>query len=58
MGGADGSDRYFHATVDGQHYKNLIWYYENPTHESAGVMGFIAFPRKEGIETIVDGVKI
>lgn len=45
-------------TVKGKKHENLIWYYQYPTHESAAVDGFISFYNKEGVDILVDGVKL
>ena len=50
--------RYFSLTVKDKKYDNLIWYYQYPTHESAGVSGLISFYNKDGVDILVDGVKI
>jgi uncharacterized protein (DUF427 family) len=45
-------------TVKGKKHENLIWYYQHPTHESAAVQGLISFYNKDGVDILVDGVKI
>ncbi|KAK5171986.1 uncharacterized protein LTR77_003623 [Saxophila tyrrhenica] len=49
---------YLNITVDGKKKEDSIWYYPYPTHESAGIEGFISFYNKEGTDIIVDGVKV
>ena len=44
--------------VDGKKIDNAFWYYMYPTHESAGVMGFISFYNKDNVEILVDGTKV
>lgn len=50
--------RYFNITVNGKKYDNLIWYYPYPTHESAGVEGFISFYQKDNVEVVVNEAKL
>ena len=50
--------RYLSLTVKGKKYENIVWYYPYPTHESAGVEGFISFYNKDNVEILVDGAKI
>jgi uncharacterized protein (DUF427 family) len=45
-------------TVKEKKWDNLIWYYQYPTHESAGVEGFVSFYNKEGVDIEVDGTKV
>jgi uncharacterized protein (DUF427 family) len=51
-------NRYLSLTVKGKKYENVIWYYQYPTHESAGVDGFISFYNKDNVDILVDGIKI
>ena len=53
-----GSCRYFNLNVNGKKHENAVWYYMYPTHESAGVEGFISFYNKDNVEILVDGVKV
>ena len=50
--------RYLNLTINGKKYANAIWYYLYPTHESAGIEGFISFYNREGTDILVDGVKV
>lgn len=50
--------RYLNLTVNGKKHDNLIWYYPYPTHESAGVEGFISFYKKDNVEIIIDQAKL
>ena len=45
-------------TVNGKKHENAVWYYPYPTHESAGVEGFIAFYNKDNVEILVGGIKV
>lgn len=49
---------YFNLTVNGKKYENLIWYYMYPTHESAGVEGFISFYKKDNVDISVGSVNV
>jgi uncharacterized protein (DUF427 family) len=50
--------RYFNLTVNDKKHENAIWYYPYPTHESAGVEGFVSFYNREGTDILIDGVKV
>ncbi|KFY49202.1 hypothetical protein V496_10179 [Pseudogymnoascus sp. VKM F-4515 (FW-2607)] len=49
---------YLSLTVRGEKYENLIWYYPYPTHESSAVEGLISFYNKDGVDILVDGLKV
>ncbi len=51
-----GQAEYYHVTVNGKKYENLVWYYRYPTMESAQVAGHLCF-YNEYVDTWVDGVK-
>lgn len=52
-----GEASYYSAVIDGKETKDVVWYYENPTLEAAGVAGLYCFyPDK--VTTIVDGKEI
>ena len=51
-------NRYFNLSVKGKKHENAIWYYMYPTHESAGVEGFFSFYNRDGVDILVDGVKV
>ncbi|KAF2729164.1 DUF427-domain-containing protein [Polyplosphaeria fusca] len=53
-----GEASYLTLNVGGKTWENVIWYYPYPTHESAAVEGLISFYNKEGVDIIVDGVRI
>jgi len=50
-----GLAQYYNVTVDGKEYKDIIWWYEYPTTESAAVQGMVCF-YNEKVDTYVDGV--
>lgn len=52
------SNRYFNLKVNGKEHKNAVWYYPYPTHESAGVEGFVSFYNRDNVEILIDGVKV
>jgi uncharacterized protein (DUF427 family) len=41
----------------GDTYKDLVWYYRNPTHESAQIAGYLCF-YNEKVDIELDGVKL
>lgn len=52
-----GQASYYSAVVNGKEVKDVVWYYENPTQESAGIKGLYCFyPDK--VRTWVDGKEI
>lgn len=51
-----GKANYYHANVNGKQYKNLVWYYRTPTHESAAIAGHLCF-YNEAVDVWVDGKK-
>ncbi len=38
-----GDASYFHATINGRVYKDIIWWYKHPTIESSNVAGMVRF---------------
>jgi len=50
-----GLAQYYNVTVGGEEYKDIIWWYEYPTMESAGIQGLLCF-YNEKVDTYVDGV--
>ena len=50
-----GLANYYNVTIDGKEYKDIIWWYEYPTTESAAIQGFVCF-YNEKVDTYVDGV--
>ena len=55
-----GDARYYHLTVNGNTYKNTVWYYPEPLREAPNLKGTLCFwPEKdERIELYVDGEKV
>lgn len=51
-----GEAEYYSIVVDGKEYKDIVWYYRLPTHESAAVAGLICF-YNEKVDIFVDGEK-
>ncbi|KAK1995536.1 DUF427-domain-containing protein [Colletotrichum falcatum] len=49
-----GDAEYYHIVVDGEEHENLVWYYRNPTHESAGIAGLLCF-YNEKVDIVLDG---
>ena len=52
------TSRYLSLTINGNKHENAVWYYPYPTHESAGIEGFISFYNRENVDILVDGVKV
>ena len=52
-----GLAKYYDVKVGGKTFKDVVWWYEYPTTESAAVAGLVCFwNEKEGVEVSVDGV--
>jgi len=52
-----GEASYYNAVVNGKEYKDVVWWYPNPTMESASIAGMLCFyPDK--VDTWVDGKAI
>ena len=51
-----GKANYYNATVNGKEYKDIVWYYQYPTAESAAIVGHLCF-YNEKVDIWVDGVK-
>lgn len=48
-----GQASYYHAVIDGKEHKDVVWWYPNPTGESATIRGLLCFyPDK--VDTFVD----
>ncbi|KAF2424498.1 DUF427-domain-containing protein [Tothia fuscella] len=52
-----GDAEYYSVEVDGQLYRDLVWYYRVPTHESLGVAGLVCF-YNEKVDIWLDGVQL
>ncbi|KAH7393238.1 hypothetical protein BKA64DRAFT_724394 [Cadophora sp. MPI-SDFR-AT-0126] len=50
-----GKANYYHVTVNGKDYRDLVWYYKNPTTESSQIAGYLCF-YNEKVDIWVDGV--
>lgn len=37
-----GEASYYDAVIEGKEYKDVVWWYENPTSESAGIRGLVS----------------
>ncbi|KAF2643731.1 DUF427-domain-containing protein [Massarina eburnea CBS 473.64] len=51
-----GKANYYDVTVNGKEYKDLIWYYRYPTHESAPIVNHLCFYNEE-VDLWVDNIK-
>lgn len=49
-----GDAEYYSVVLDGKEYKDIIWYYKNPIHESLAIAGLISF-YNEKVEILLDG---
>lgn len=50
-----GLAQYYSVEVEGKEYKDVIWWYEYPTTESAAIQGLVSF-YNEKVDIYVDGV--
>ncbi|OCK85698.1 DUF427-domain-containing protein [Lepidopterella palustris CBS 459.81] len=51
-----GRANYYNVTVGGKEYKDIVWWYQYPTVESAAIAGALCF-YNEKVDVWVDGVK-
>jgi uncharacterized protein (DUF427 family) len=51
-----GSANYYHVRMNGNIYRDLVWYYRYPTPESAPIAGYLCF-YNEMVDIWVDGEK-
>ncbi|KAF2088815.1 DUF427-domain-containing protein [Saccharata proteae CBS 121410] len=49
-----GEAEYYHVVIGDKTYRNLVWYYRTPTHESAAVAGLLCF-YNEKVDIELDG---
>lgn len=49
-----GLAQYYSVEVEGKEYKDVIWWYEYPTTESAAIQGLVSF-YNEKVDIYVDG---
>ncbi|SPJ74545.1 uncharacterized protein FTOL_04276 [Fusarium torulosum] len=49
-----GEAEYYHVVVDGKRFDNILWYYNHPTQESAGIARLVCF-YNEKVDIILDG---
>jgi uncharacterized protein (DUF427 family) len=52
-----GDAEYYDVVINGEVYKNLVWYYRLPTHESATIAGLLCF-YNEKVDIWLDGVEL
>jgi len=50
-----GLAQYYNVTIEEKEYKDVIWWYEYPTTESAAIQGLVCF-YNEKVDTYIDGV--
>lgn len=50
-----GLAQYYNVTVEGKEHKDVVWWYEYPTTESAAIQGLVCF-YNEKVDVFVDGV--
>jgi uncharacterized protein (DUF427 family) len=51
-----GMANYWNVTINGNMYRDIVWYYRYPTSESASIAGYLCF-YNEMVDVWVDGVK-
>jgi len=51
-----GKANYYDVTVKGKEYKDIVWWYQYPTMESAQIAGHLCF-YNEMVDVYIDGVK-
>ncbi|KAF9876685.1 hypothetical protein CkaCkLH20_06093 [Colletotrichum karsti] len=49
-----GDAEYYNIVINGEEFKDLVWYYKVPTHESANIAGLLCF-YNEKVDIILDG---
>lgn len=49
-----GEAEYYDVVIGGREYRNLVWYYRLPTHESAAIAGLVCF-YNEKVDILLDG---
>jgi uncharacterized protein (DUF427 family) len=52
-----GDAEYYDIVINGEVYKDLVWYYRVPTHESAAIAGLVCF-YNEKVDIWLDGVEL
>ena len=52
-----GLSSWYHMTVKKKRHENLVWYYENPVHESARIKGLVSFYNEFVDKILIDGVE-
>lgn len=52
-----GISNFYHLTLNGKRYENLIWYYPDPVHEALRIKGLVSFYNEFVDRILVDGVE-
>lgn len=52
-----GEAEYYSVVLDGKEYKDIVWYYRTPTHESGAIAGLLCF-YNEKVDIWLDGHKL
>ena len=52
-----GISNWYHMTVGGKRYENLVWYYPDPVHEAERIKRLVAFYNEFVDRILVDGVE-
>jgi uncharacterized protein (DUF427 family) len=52
-----GISNFYHMTVNGKLYENLVWYYPDPVHESLRIKGLVSFYNEFVDKILVDGIE-
>jgi uncharacterized protein (DUF427 family) len=53
-----GISNYYHVTLNGKRYDNLVWYYPEPVHESERIKGLVCFHHELVDKILIDGVEL
>ncbi|KAF2817834.1 DUF427-domain-containing protein [Mytilinidion resinicola] len=51
-----GTANYYNAEVNGKVYRDIVWWYQHPTMESAPIAGYLCF-YNERVDVHIDGIK-
>lgn len=53
-----GIANYYHLTLGGKTYDNLVWYYADPVHEAARIRGLVCFHHEAVDKLLIDGEEL
>lgn len=52
-----GTASYYHLTIKGKRYENLVWYYAEPVHEAERIKGLVSFYNEFVERILIDGAE-